>query len=321
MREMKEMRVLHVNNIADVAITLSRAQREIGIASEVAAVRWRYTGDVDHTVPPAPPQLANIRLFLWIMRNLKRYDILHYHGRVGPTALYYKIGRRPAVLHFHGSDIRMPGRVHFSSFARWAFVSTPDLLVYRHKVDVEHVEYLPNPIFLNTIRIVNIEKRAEEVKEGRPPVVVHLPTDRRVKGTENLLRAVEILTEEGIDVDLRIVEGVDPGEALRRMREADIVVDWISPEYNIYGMVSIQAMAMGIPVICHIDPSLYPRRPPMEVVEASPEGVAEGIKKLISRAGEWGKIGRSERRYVEMTHDAVKIAKRVREVYEEVLRR
>ncbi len=321
MREMKEMRVLHVNNIADVAGTLSRAQREIGMSSEVAAVKWRYSSAVDHPILPDPPGLANMRLFFWILRNLHRYDLLHYHGRVGLTALYYKTRRIPAVLHFHGSELRDSNKVRFTSFARWAFVSTPDLIRHAHKVNVDPVEYLPNPVFLEGICPVNIERRGEEVEGGRPPVVVHLPTDRRVKGTVNLLEAVEILRSEGIDVDLRIVEEVEPEKALRRMREADIVVDWISPRFEIYGMVSIQAMAMGIPVVCHIDPALYPKRPPLEVVEPSAEGVAEGLKRLIRRAKGWGGMGRRERRYVEATHDAIKIAKRVKEVYEEVLTR
>lgn len=318
---MKEMRVLHVNNIAGVASTLSRAQREMGMVSEVAAVRWRYSGDVDHPIPPRPIHLANVRLFLWILRNLRRYDLLHYHGRVGLTALYYRLRRTPAVLHFHGSDLRRPEKVRFTSFAGWAFVSTPDLLRHARKVAVEKVEYLPNPVFLEAFRPVNMERRGEEVEGGRPPVVVHLPTDRSVKGTDNLLKAVEILSSEGVEVDLRIVEGVEPREALRRMREADVVVDWVSPGFEIYGMVSIQAMAMGIPVVCHIDPSLYPSRPPIEVVDPSAEGVAEGLRRLIKRAGEWGEIGRRERKYVEMTHDAFKIAKRVKEVYEELLPR
>jgi len=312
------MRVLHINNIANVAKIMRDAQRKLGVMAEVTAVKWRYSGEIDHPIPPNPKLLANVKLFIWILRNIGKYDVVHYHGKPGITAIYYSVKRCPTILHFHGSEIRNARSVPFVSFAKRTFVSTPDLVEPAKKLDLPEVEYLPNPVPMHDLSPVEIGRRGEEVKSGRTPNLVHLPTNRSVKGTDNLLQAIEILREMGIDVNLDIVEHVGPKEALERMKNADIVVDWVSPKYRIYGLVSIQAMALSIPVICHIDPAIYPEKPPIQTVDATPEGIAKGIKHLIESAESWGEIGKREREFALKTHDSLKIAKKLKAVYEEI---
>src|SRR5579884_163314 len=59
----------------------------------------------------------------------------------------------------------------------------------------------------------------------RAPLVVHAPTNRRIKGTRFLLDAVSRLRSEGVELELRLVEGLPQREALALLRQADLVVD------------------------------------------------------------------------------------------------
>src|SRR5438094_453806 len=74
------------------------------------------------------------------------------------------------------------------------------------------------------------------------PLVVHAPSNRARKGTEQLVAACE-----GLEVDLEIVEGLHHDEAFARYAAADIVVDQLNAGW--YGVFALEAMALGKPVL------------------------------------------------------------------------
>src|SRR5206468_1633593 len=65
---------------------------------------------------------------------------------------------------------------------------------------------------------------------------------RAKKGTEHVIAACE-----GLDADLRIIEGVHHDEAFALYRDADIVVDQLNAGW--YGLFAIECMALGKPVV------------------------------------------------------------------------
>ena len=76
------------------------------------------------------------------------------------------------------------------------------------------------------------------------------------KGTDHVLE-----TCEGLDVELRIVEGLHHDDALARYRDADIVVDQLNAGW--YGLFAIECMALGKPVVTYLHDEAVrgPRRP------------------------------------------------------------
>jgi hypothetical protein len=78
------------------------------------------------------------------------------------------------------------------------------------------------------------------------PLVVHAPSNREKKGTRFVIEACAQL-----DVELDIVEGVPHDVARERYARADIVVDQLNAGWH--GVFALESMALGKPVVAHID--------------------------------------------------------------------
>jgi glycosyltransferase involved in cell wall biosynthesis len=159
--------------------------------------------------------------------------------------------------------------------------------------------------------------RAQPLPANDPPLVVHLPTDRRVKGTDFLAAAVEGLRADSERVELRLVEGAQHGEALAAIAAADIVVDQLRTGW--YGGVAVEAMALGRPVVAHVHtPDLVhlpaEQREQLPVVDATPETIDSALRRVLRE--DRTELGRASRAYAERWHDPLRIAERTRSAYE-----
>ncbi len=134
---------------------------------------------------------------------------------------------------------------------------------------------------------------------------------KNIKGTGYVIRAVERLKSEGIDVSLVNLSGV----ASRNMRfhqvQADIIVDQLI--YGGYGSTTLEAMALGKPVICYIRPSwktyltsLFPEWASCPIISATPETVYSELRKLVVDAQYRRKVGEESRRFAEKFLDVRK---------------
>ena len=83
-----------------------------------------------------------------------------------------------------------------------------------------------------------------------PLRLVHAPNHRNLKGTDHIFKAVEELQEEGLALELVVIEGLPNPEVLRAIRSADVVVDQLVIGW--YAMFALEAMVLGKPVVCHI---------------------------------------------------------------------
>ncbi|MBI4175368.1 glycosyltransferase family 1 protein, partial [Candidatus Berkelbacteria bacterium] len=84
--------------------------------------------------------------------------------------------------------------------------------------------------------------------------IAHAPSNRQVKGTPAIIEAVAKLEREGEPITLNLIEGKTHEETLRQFADADLVIDQLIIGW--YGSVSVEAMALGRPVICYLDPLL-----------------------------------------------------------------
>jgi hypothetical protein len=153
-----------------------------------------------------------------------------------------------------------------------------------------------------------------------PPVVVHAPSHRGIKGTESVLAAVEQLRGEGIELDFRLVEGMSHAEAVRAYEQADILVDQLLVGW--YGGIAVEFMALGKPVICFLADEWTGRYAPAEmmaelpIVRADPKSLADVLRDLVARPrSDLAELGRRGRAFVERWHDPLALAARLRDVY------
>lgn len=169
------------------------------------------------------------------------------------------------------------------------FVSTPGLLDY-----VPDAEWLP--VVVDTTR-----QPRPTGPSGRPPIVVHLPTNERMKGSPHIDAVCERLETAGV---LRYVRPglMSPASALEMIERAFCVVDSVS-----YGdgptVTACQAMAAGVPVVGHISDSVRKRIPgALPIVEARPDNLEHVIRRLVSNPDEVASVQAAGRAYVERFH-------------------
>ncbi len=91
---------------------------------------------------------------------------------------------------------------------------------------------------------------AGEPVRGRPLRILHAPNHRGIKGTRYFEEAVRQLRQEGVAIELTILERVPNSEIRKAIAEADVIADQLIIGW--YAMFALEAMAMGKPVICYL---------------------------------------------------------------------
>jgi O-antigen/teichoic acid export membrane protein len=244
---------------------------------------------------------------------LPRTDLFHFTFGLTlvPQSLQFPLLRafgKRSVMHYLGSDIR--GK-------------TPEELAYGKKAGAEIVGSYDAIRWVPEAAMIPPGVDLAAITPGAPsgrrrPVVVHAPSSRRRKGTDHVLDACE-----GLDVELRIVEGLRHDEALARYRDADIVVDQLNAGW--YGLFAIECMALGKPVVTYLHDEAIARTEEaygieVPIVNASAETLRVRLEELVEH-GPAGRaaIGEASRAYVERVHDLERVTDRLLELYESVL--
>lgn len=210
-------------------------------------------------------------------------------------------------------------RRRIARFARYAdgiYALNPDLLHFL-------------PAGTRFVPYANVDVRSRErhapAGSGVPPLVLHAPTNREIKGTRFLLDAVSRLQAEGVELDFRLVEGVAHDQVESLYRSADLVVDQLLVGW--YGGLAVEAMALDLPVVAYIreeDLELVPEqmRADIPVISAEPATIYDVLKELLTtRRGELAEIGRRGGEYVRRWHDPLRIAKELVADYETAVAR
>ncbi len=339
------LRVLHAPfEVAGQAPSLASAERSIGLASESIALsrsgvareiqRWqllrralsdfdvvhfnfgstfmpRYWPSAHHGVR-APfgwyARAIELRDHAWLKRAGKAVFVTFQGDDVRTGAsVRARLGDAPWIGEYYEArdDARKEAAAaRIVARADGVFALNPDL-----------VELLPGSQFLPYASV-----DLEEYTPARPvtrerPVVVHAPTDRRAKGTDDIVAAVARLP----DVDIKLVEHASRAEARAAFEEADVVIDQVRIGW--YGATAVEAMALERPAIAYLDEASLgavpaAMRAELPVVSATPATLADAIKDALVRREELGRRGRA---FVERWHNPRRIAEGLRDTYEEAV--
>jgi glycosyltransferase involved in cell wall biosynthesis len=186
-------------------------------------------------------------------------------------------------------------------------VSTPDLLDVIP--DAHHL-----PVALDLDRW-SVEPR--ENTRNATFKIVHAPTDPDFKGTAYLLRAVEVLKAEGHDISLEVLREVPRDDALRRIAGADIFVDQLGVGW--YGLAAVEAMALGVPTICHIRDDLAGYLTPLPLITASKMTIESTLRFVLANRDALPDYGSAGRRFVEKHHDSRAVVATLIDIYRRAL--
>lgn len=154
--------------------------------------------------------------------------------------------------------------------------------------------------------------------------IIHTPNHRGFKGTEFLIRAVEDLRREGLQVDLQLLEKVTNEEVRRLMPQCDILAEqFIATAYALSG---IEGMASGVPVLANLDSEYYTRvfrrysfLNECPILSTTVETLKENLRMMITQPALREKLGRAGRAYVGKYHSYAEARHLFGSIYERIL--
>jgi glycosyltransferase involved in cell wall biosynthesis len=330
------LRVLHgPGGSAGQPACIARAQRRQGVLAHAIRLgdnKFNYQADI---VLPANGPSSYCNAFT---EYANKYDVFHFYFRpffyhnmncgypMGLDVLSLRASGKVVIIHYRGSEIRLHSVFKESSPHNYVSENPYNLVSkfpeesqksYLNLMKAVCNEILvTDPELLTYCPGAKIVPRAIDLCDwpyigvsdsDAPPLIVHAPSRRAVKGTDILMSALDQLRHEGINYRIKLVENMTNDEAREVYCKADIIVDQLRIGW--YGVLSVEAMALGKPVLSYIREDLrehLPKESPLVVT--SPETLLYDLRKVILQRTYRNNLSRNARSYVQDVHDSKKIA-------------
>jgi len=340
--------VLEYGSLAGWPYWLAEGLRSIGVAATNVIPQDSDVAHLDRKLPhhAAIAKVSTPRLLRFLKRAAFlstipiRYSLVHYHGShlLRGTmhhlleGRYLSAMRVPMVVSFGGGDARIiemarranryfyleenperdrATRKYLSSISRFVrFVAT----------DCEMEEYVAPYfekvyVFRQPIDLSRFPSPVSAV--DRPPILLHVPTEPFVKGTEQILAAVEKLKTEGLQFEFRMVRNLTQVEFYKELSACDVYVDEL--RCGSYGVTAVEAMTCGKPTVTYIRQDLLLKYPSdLPLVNANPDTITDVLRELILDQHYRLDVGVRSRRYVERYHDSKVVARQMAAMYAEI---
>ena len=308
-------RIALIHDVAGIAAVQADLLRGAGhevdqISLPTFGATWKW---------PAKALALPIRLaaYLPTITRLRRtsYDVVHIHwlshGIVGVLA------GRSFFAQAHGSDLHMNsgkpvyGRVIRSvlKHADKIFYVTPNLRSYLKDVEYKSL-YLPNPVDMGDVKLpVAAPSRVSKV-------LIFTRLDP-VKGVDLIFPAVEKLSQvvELTAFDwgplaedyerkygrwVHFVKPIPHAGVAEFLARFDVVIGQM--RQGSLGLMEIEALAAGRPVIMGIDWSQYPEDPPPVIAASGEEAVISAVERLQSAPEHLAELSLNSRRWAIRNH-------------------
>lgn len=343
--------ILHFGSLAGWPHTVARVSRHLGIAAENVVHVYKDVLDLDRKLPydksvfqKADPFRRKAMSTLRFLRDIpQNYCVAHYHSTnllhreyhflfEGP---YLKRNKVPMVLSLGGGDARIDGqasrmnpyyykepsfwhdlriKLRWWSWSRNVSVcaSDPEMVMIASDY-FEDVRLFRQPVEMHRFAF-NPPSPANET-----PLLLHVPTNPQVKGTEYIIRAVESLKNKGLNFQFKLVRQLTQEQFFNVLGGCDVYIDEL--RCGGHGMTAVEAMAMGKPTISYIRDNLIEKYPSdLPLVNANPDTIERVLEELILDAQLRHQIGVASRAYVERHHDAEVVVNDLAQIYVNLLR-
>lgn len=242
--------MLAVNDPAGTGIQFCKAvNRHTPHTCRIATLETRYSHNWETDLHVPGLDENGLEELGELMRGC---DILHFHMtcdehvRFGPHLPSEHVQGKVIVHHHHGHhDFRSdPGgfRDKYRRLKRTnLLVSTPDLLRL-----MPEACWMPNlvPIDEPLFTPAGIDCSLGPLR------VAHSPTRKDLKNTDDFLAVVDELHQEGVAIDVDLIDDVPNVECLARKRQCHVLFDHMQ---GYYGVSSLEGLSQGIAVIAGLD--------------------------------------------------------------------
>lgn len=296
------MKFLHIGNICGIPNSIRDAQIELGHTSKTLSFypEPSHVSDFNYDATYSLGKFSSIIKRMWVLFKIGwNYDVFHFANNSlvnGIDILLWKLMGKKVIIHYHGSEIRDRKQPFFHKFADVFFVSTPDLLKF-----VPGSIWLPSPIYTQNYK---------QAISSNVLIITHAPSNPPLKGTTEITSAIKSIQMEIPDLKFDLISGIPYNDALDHYSKATIVIDQIKIGW--YGMVSLECMAIGVPVVCYISKDLLKYFPDSYPVWLTTEKTLESdIIYLINNLNIRNKQIQIGKKYVSSVHNPINIVKMI----------
>lgn len=264
-------------------------------------------------------------------------DIIHFYN--GNTFFpeyrdlqYFSQSGKKMVMHHWGNDVRSQERVRkLNPYGLPKSYMTDEQihksLVYLSKhidtaivQDYEVYPYVKD--YYKNVYVLPLACKVKDIQVSYPDInkkaikVIHAPTNRSFKGSVYVEAAMKEL-QKNSNVVYQGIERMSHNEAMKAYMEADIVIDQLM--CGTYGMLSVEAMAMGKVVVAFIREDVKQHFPSgLPIVNARPEALYDVLLQLSKNPGRLVQIGRDSREYVMRYHEAATVTEKLCSIYQKL---
>jgi glycosyltransferase involved in cell wall biosynthesis len=249
------------------------------------------------------------------------YDIFHFHygTTIWPQfedVKEIKATGKKMIMHHWGNDVRFHDLARINNPYVYTGDSPPNERIDKQLTkisqyiseaivqDYEVLHYVKSyykkvHVLPLAIDLRNFQPTYPDVLKKRP-LILHAPTNPDFKGTTYIEDAIKQL-QSSHDFDYKRIEKMNHAQVISLYKEADIIVDQIL--CGSYGLLSVESMALGKPVITYIRPDLLNKFPlALPIVSGNPDNIKEKIQTLIENPPMRKSLGIQGREYVEKYH-------------------
>ena len=185
---------------------------------------------------------------------------------------------------------------------------------------IDALDYVKRVDHIFQLRCIDLKAfKPNYIQEDREVLkLIHAPNHRLLKGTEELIQAVNSINREKKRIELNIVENTSHQRLLEQISLCDIVADQFL--IGAYARLAIEAMALGKPVLCYLRQDLIElhahwQESPM--INTSVASIEDKLNFFINLSLEQRiEIGKNSRRFVEKFHSYDYIASKFEDIIE-----
>ncbi len=178
---------------------------------------------------------------------------------------------------------------------------------------------------LDTDAVDDVARNTMPKRNSESLVIFHAPNHTNIKGTAQLIRAIEELRSEGYNIELKMRQKVNNKEILIEISKSDLVVDQLIIGW--YGMFALEAMAQEKPVICYIRDDLENlyissgllEKDELPIIKSSISTIKETLTKILHETINLEAVREKSKEFVRRHHSVTAIGHMFNEINKKIL--